>query len=163
MKVCKTCKKTKRLSSFYKNHKGSQGVQSNCKKCCDEYEKGYRKTKKYKDYQKKYREQHEEYRAAYSLEYRRINKNIIYERRKRKHYFENYKKNETGAIRKRRLCRIKTNLFILTKKLKRLPCVICGNEKSDAHHYNYDSPLNIIWICRKHHAKLHKNLKINEI
>lgn len=44
-------------------------------------------------------------------------------------------------------------------KIIRKSCEKCGNEKSEAHHPNYNEPLNIIWLCRKHHNDEHKNLR----
>lgn len=34
-------------------------------------------------------------------------------------------------------------------------CVVCGNDKPEAHHENYDDPLKIIWLCKKHHREYH--------
>ncbi len=36
------------------------------------------------------------------------------------------------------------------------PCVICGADKAEMHHPDYDKPLDIIWLCRPHHLGLHK-------
>ena len=36
------------------------------------------------------------------------------------------------------------------------PCVVCGSEKSQAHHEDYDKQLEVIWLCRKHHAEKHR-------
>lgn len=41
-------------------------------------------------------------------------------------------------------------------KLKKLPCEVCGEQKSEAHHPNYDKPLDVMWLCRKHHADIHR-------
>lgn len=41
--------------------------------------------------------------------------------------------------------------------IKRLPCIICGNEKSEAHHEDYSKPLEIMWMCKKHHTEHHVN------
>ena len=38
-------------------------------------------------------------------------------------------------------------------------CVICGEEKAEAHHKNYDRPLDVIWLCQKHHKETHKKTK----
>lgn len=46
-------------------------------------------------------------------------------------------------------------------------CKECGEKKTQAHHPDYSKPLDIIWLCKKHHAELHykhkdfvsKNLK----
>lgn len=40
--------------------------------------------------------------------------------------------------------------------LKRLPCEICGEVKSDGHHTDYTKPLTVRWLCRKHHLELHR-------
>lgn len=38
-------------------------------------------------------------------------------------------------------------------KLKRLPCVVCGNLKSEAHHPDHSKPLDVVWLCKKHHKE----------
>lgn len=37
----------------------------------------------------------------------------------------------------------------------RLPCVKCGDPKAQAHHEDYSKPLDVIWLCRKHHREIH--------
>ena len=31
-------------------------------------------------------------------------------------------------------------------------------KNTEAHHEDYDKHLDVIWMCRKHHKKLHNNL-----
>lgn len=40
--------------------------------------------------------------------------------------------------------------------IHRKPCEICGEEKTEAHHHDYDRPLLVQWLCRKHHKQAHK-------
>lgn len=40
-------------------------------------------------------------------------------------------------------------------KLKRLPCEVCGDQNSQAHHEDYSRPLDVVWLCRKHHRQRH--------
>ena len=40
-------------------------------------------------------------------------------------------------------------------QLAKQPCEVCGALTVDAHHDRYDQPLNVRWLCRKHHVKLH--------
>lgn len=42
-------------------------------------------------------------------------------------------------------------------KIERKPCEICGDEKSEAHHDDYSKPLDVIWLCDKHHHEIHQN------
>jgi len=39
--------------------------------------------------------------------------------------------------------------------LRRQPCEICGDLNAHAHHEDYSKPLEIRWLCRKHHNGLH--------
>lgn len=36
------------------------------------------------------------------------------------------------------------------------PCEVCG-KKAQKHHPDYNEPLKVQWLCRKHHMDLHKN------
>jgi len=38
-------------------------------------------------------------------------------------------------------------------------CSACGSEKAHAHHEDYSKPLDVIWLCRKHHTELHAAIK----
>jgi hypothetical protein len=42
----------------------------------------------------------------------------------------------------------------LTKK----PCEVCGNPRAEAHHDDYKKPLEVIWLCVRHHAMRHNHL-----
>ncbi len=41
-------------------------------------------------------------------------------------------------------------------KLERKPCYFCGaTENLQAHHEDYDHPLDVVWLCASRHGKLH--------
>ncbi len=42
---------------------------------------------------------------------------------------------------------------VLIKK----PCSDCGSTQHvDAHHEDYGAPLNVVWLCRRHHVARHR-------
>jgi len=104
-------------------------------------------------------------------ECRKIFTKIDYEKRKKKiiKYLKKYRKTEQGKItRKKEFLNRKKNHFnkyranyltsnaIRDKRLIRIPCEKCGDKKSQAHHPDYDEPLKVIWLCKKHHNEIHK-------
>jgi len=52
---------------------------------------------------------------------------------------------------------IKVRNAIRSGKLRPQPCIVCG-EKAEAHHSDYSKPLDVDWLCRKHHALWHRYL-----
>jgi len=48
-----------------------------------------------------------------------------------------------------------TTKAIREGKLKQIPCVVCRNPKSEAHHEDYSKPLDVIWLCRRCHRAWH--------
>ena len=39
-------------------------------------------------------------------------------------------------------------------EIERRPCEVCGGP-AEAHHDDYDHPLDVRWHCRLHHRRLH--------
>lgn len=40
--------------------------------------------------------------------------------------------------------------------IERQPCEVCGAEKVDGHHPDYDKPMAVTWLCRRHHKAVHR-------
>ena len=51
------------------------------------------------------------------------------------------------------------NVALSQGKIKKEPC-FCGSTKVDGHHPDYSKPLEVLWLCRQHHADPHKKIKI---
>ena len=54
--------------------------------------------------------------------------------------------------------KLKVYFAIKRGTMKRNPCIICGNPRSLGHHPDYSKPLEVTWLCSKHHQALHNNL-----
>jgi hypothetical protein len=46
--------------------------------------------------------------------------------------------------------------------LVRQPCEVCGDEKVDGHHDDYTKPLEVRWLCRKHHLEYHRMIRLEK-
>lgn len=46
-----------------------------------------------------------------------------------------------------------------TGRLTPQPCEVCGLENTEAHHDDYEQPLVVRWLCRRHHRAWHKRMR----
>lgn len=67
--------------------------------------------------------------------------------------------------RKKQLAHYLVSSAIMDGVLHPQPCEKCGKNNPpigrkiiDAHHDDYDKPLQVRWLCRKHHKEMHKYL-----
>jgi hypothetical protein len=51
------------------------------------------------------------------------------------------------------------SLAISQGRLTRAPCEVCGSATTDGHHEDYSRPLDVHWLCRKHHAGRHREMR----
>lgn len=58
--------------------------------------------------------------------------------------------------KKRHIARAYAQSYIKKGKLVQQPCRDCGNPNTQPHHVDYDKPLLVIWLCRKHHIAHHR-------
>ena len=59
-------------------------------------------------------------------------------------------------------CRNAVHKMVKEGKLVPEKCAVCGKLPTQAHHDDYNKPLNVIWLCRKHHGEIHRNYTLQE-
>lgn len=71
-----------------------------------------------------------------------------------------YKEWRADAKRKLRARQL-TIIAIRNGTLTRQPCEDCGDttKNSEAHHADYDKPLEVVWLCKQCHGKQHRGRK----
>ena len=56
----------------------------------------------------------------------------------------------------KRAAHVAVNNAVRDGRLQPLPCFVCGSDQAEAHHPDYSLPLEVIWLCDKHHKETHK-------
>lgn len=170
-KQCSCCKTLKSRTDFYSDKMQSTGLKSECKECASAYsaKKRILKPKRpRKDPELIYKEM-----LLKNREWCRKNADVLKQRRRE--WVANNKDKQAAYDRSRRRDplvkekeRIRSRAVYALKKghLKRTPCVNCGGEKVEMHHPDYSKPLEVIFLCHKHHMELHRkekeDIKINK-
>jgi hypothetical protein len=93
---------------------------------------------------------HEEYLDWYRS-YRKKNANSI--REYKRNYIRNYR---LIHGMKKDNARNELNTAIKNGSIKKGVCAICGDEKTHGHHEDYSKPLDVVWLCLKHHRAIHR-------
>lgn len=151
MKICFKCGKPKPETEFYKHPSMGDGLLGKCK-TCTKTDSENRRIEKLKDpeWAEKERERHRLKQARYREEGTACvltgEARAGVNKRHRLRYPEKAK------------ARQKSSNAIRDGKLERKPCEKCG-QPAEAHHEDYSKPLEIRWLCPKHHAQRHIQLR----
>lgn len=109
------------------------------------------------EYQKRYNEENRERKAEYSREYYHSHREHTI-KRMRKYKHENRERIDalhSKYLKKTGRAQPKLLAAIARGEIKKEPCEICG-DVAQAHHDNYNYPLEVRWLCCKHHAEWHR-------
>lgn len=131
-KQCFKCRKVKEIDRFYVHPQMGDGHLNKCISC----------TKK--DVHRRYYDPESRQRIIkYEVE--------RFKDPKRKEKIRGYAQKMRAKYPGKYKARSKVSNAIRCGKLKRQPCMKCGDEKSQAHHTDYRKPLEVLWLCRTHH------------
>lgn len=135
-KICNKCGETKPLGEFYKEPRNTGGYSGHCKLCkltiC-----------------KVWREANKEQKAASVRAWNQANPDKI------KAHYERMKDKWPEKI----AARTAVNNAVWRGKLIRQPCEVCGALEVHGHHDDYSKPLEVRWLCPKHHTEHHNQLE----
>jgi len=151
MKTCFKCRAEKPISEFYKHRMMSDGHLGKCKDCtkADTEARRLKKTLTDPEWVQVEKLRHRIKTA------RRIRaglaKPVSLESKRAYHRRERIKFPEKFAARAKTARAIKSGL--ITRK----PCH-CG-AVAQAHHEDYSKPLDVVWLCPKHHAERHIQIR----
>lgn len=138
MKTCFKCNVEKELKEFYKHSQMKDGHLNKCKKC----------TKK--DVKVNYDKNIDYYRS-----YEKTEKRILSKRKRAKGYTKKYKEKNP---KKRQAHIIVGNSIRSGALIRPNICSECERTQNiQAHHDDYNKPLEVRWLCSRCHIKWHKH------
>lgn len=156
MKTCIICHRQKELIEFYKHPGMADGRLGACKQCVRERARrahllnmtdpGWAKRERARGREKFHR-------LNYAEKYR------IKTKEQRKRLYELTKESRRKFPEKFK-ARARLKRAVRLGKIKKCPCRVCGTlEKVEGHHFDYSKPLDVVWLCTKHHKELHRKDK----
>ena len=133
VKKCFRCLSEKDAAEFYKHPSTADGFLGKCKRCTNEDVSKNRNARRqqYKNYE----------RRRFSTPERKA-KVAEYQRAHRMRHPEKY------------TARNILNNAVRDGRVIKYPCEVCGDAKSQGHHADYSKPLEVRWLCFKHHREL---------
>lgn len=124
-----------------------------CPKCRKEYFKKYRRKRKADNNPVISTKMPIEYFREYNKKYYANEKN----RKRRNEQAKKYRNDP--LLRMRHEARWQTARAIRSGKLIKGICEVCKTKKVEAHHDDYYKPLEVRWLCKKHHRQYHQKAK----
>ena len=151
MKTCFKCGQSKPLAEFYAHPKCRQGTLNKCKECA-KIDAGLHYQKQMQDpaWIAKERE-----RQRIKERARRASGKVVSDQAAK----IRWAKRNPHKTRAQYLARI----AVLNGKIAKLPCQVCGNAAVQGHHDDYARPLDVRWLCVRHHAEHHVRLRLAQL
>ncbi len=134
MKTCTGCKEEKNESEFQARKSSKDGLTARCKDCLSNYDRARASLPHRVEARKKYAQSNKGKIKGNAAKKAWQDRNLI-----------------------KRSAHIIVGNAIRRGDLIKEPCEKCGEIIVDAHHDNHEYPLDMRWLCKKHHAKLHKD------
>lgn len=147
-KRCNDCGIEKPLSGFSPTGNPGGGYRSYCKACAVKRTAGWS------------RRNPEKFRAGKRDRWARHKDRINAERRAKRAEARAAREEEKrrGVPRRVLANRAQARVAYALKAgiLIREPCEVCGSERVHAHHPDYSRPLDVAWLCARHHRARHE-------
>lgn len=143
-RVCKKCGTERPLEQFVKDARKKNGRGGTCMDCRRAYHRTWQSQPKARSKRLKYQRANAEQHAESSRRYRRNRPDQVYASAKRWQQANPEKRKAQTAL----------NNAVRDGRVIKRPCEVCGNKKADGHHDDYSKPLQVRWLCHKHHLEL---------
>lgn len=151
-KRCFKCSSDLRLSEFYRHPAMADGYLNKCKSCARADVRKHRRKNLEKVRQYDRNRPNKAARIEQMKSYAKTPRGAEVVRKAKRAW----RQKNRHKIRAERLAR----RAILSGKIHKLPCSVCGtNARVEAHHEDYSKPLAVVFLCDKHHKRRHAEIR----
>lgn len=139
MKTCFKCGVCQPRENFYKHSRMADGLLGKCKDCTkkDANEHRANNLEKVREYDRERGKNKERMKKAAEIS-------------------KKWRKDDARRMAAHKAVEMAVRKGAIVKQ----NCIVCGSEKSLAHHESYDRPLDVVWYCQIHHKERHKQMAI---
>lgn len=148
MKTCISCHQLKPLEEFYTHPQMKDGRLNKCKSCCKSQVKQARIDDPQKFRQRDKQRNALPHRIQMREQYAKTHVPLVNE----------IKRRWSKRNPEKRAAHIAVSNAIRDGKLFPRTCEVCG-KKAQAHHDDYSNPLEVKWLCPKHHKAADRILR----
>lgn len=148
-KPCRQCKLDVRLADYYRNPRTSDGLMTVCKAC-------------HRGNVREHRANNADYYRAFD----RARANLPHRVEARAIYAQTPEgkaalaRGSRAWVERNPVKKAATTMVgnaLRSGRITREACEVCGDDQAQAHHDDYSKPLDVRWLCTKHHAEWHKH------
>lgn len=149
MKTCKKCNEIKIEADFPKySANGKTGHRGICRVCWNLKWSPIVLKHSNRYYHENKNGYADKARLRTSISHHRPGANLTRQKRNRDYESKHPERNEA---------KVAIMMAVRNGKLIPQPCIKCG-QKAQAHHDDYSKPMDVIWLCPKHHGERHRLL-----
>jgi hypothetical protein len=150
LKTCKDCGILKPKSEFYRHPMMADGTVNICKTC---------NKAKVRNNRNKNIDYYQWYDQTRNSTKERVERRVDYAKRNSakmaRYKIESALRYPDKTKARQVLCKA-----IKNGEIRRFPCRVCGSLDSEGHHDDYSKPLDVTWLCPKHHAIVEQRKKL---
>jgi len=153
-KSCRDCGVEKPLAHFYKHGAMPDGYLNKCKDCVKSRVNKHRADNidKVRAYDRK--RGSFPHRVEARVEYAKTEQGRIAIRRGKDKW------EKANPVKRKAQQLIATE--VRAGRFTRQPCAVCDRPNTHGHHPDYSKPLDVIWVCPRHHSMTHKLERLKE-
>lgn len=148
-KRCRECGKEKELKEFYAHSQMKDGHLNKCIDCVKVRVSDHRTRNLEKVH-------------LYDRERGRSEKRLALNRERSRKRSAQYAIYKTAWAKRNRIkvnAALKARRAVQKGDIAKKSCEVCGAVKVQGHHDDYSKPLEVRWLCQKHHKELHRRYK----